>query len=140
MDTVTPEQRSENMRRIRSKDTRAEMLVRQLVHSLGYRYILHLPKLPGKPDLVFSKRKKVIFIHGCFWHQHKDPNCKITRIPKSNNDYWLPKLENNVYRDQINRESLKQLGWEVLVVWECTVTNKDALTAKIKNFLGPTKV
>lgn len=86
VDKLTSQERSENMRKIRSKDTKPEMIVRRLVHGLGYRYRLH-GKLPGKPDLVFSSRKKLIFVHGCFWHQHVDNNCQITRVPKSNLDF-----------------------------------------------------
>ena len=120
-DTVPPKRRSEIMSGIRSKGMKPEMTVRQLLHSMGYRYRLHRRDLPGKPDLVFPARRKVIFVHGCFWHQHADPRCRIVRRPKSNRDYWLPKLERNVARDAENRARLEELGWEVLVIWECEV-------------------
>ncbi len=106
---------------IRSKGMKPEMTVRRLLHSMGYRYRLHRRDLPGKPDLVFPGRRKVIFVHGCFWHQHADPSCKIVRRPKSNREYWLPKLEQNVIRDAENRARLEELGWQVLVIWECEV-------------------
>src|SRR5262245_61421886 len=99
MDKLTPKRRSENMRRIRSRDMEPELIVRRLVHGMGYRYRLHVKKFPGSPDIVFSRLRKVIFVHGCFWHQHEDPRCKISRMPKSNLDYWKPKLERNHARD-----------------------------------------
>jgi DNA mismatch endonuclease, patch repair protein len=120
MDRVTPQQRSENMRRIKSKGMEPELRVRRLVHGLGYRYRLHDKNLPGKPDLVFRSRRKVILVHGCFWHQHSDPACKITRKPKSNLSYWGAKLSRNVARDLANLKSLSQLGWKVLTVWEAS--------------------
>lgn len=106
--------RSENMRRIRSKDTRPEMAVRRIVHGLGYRYRLHRKDIPGKPDLVFPRHRKVIFVHGCFWHQH--PGCQDGRLPKSNTSYWGPKLKRNVERDKTALAELSSLGWEVLVI------------------------
>ena len=120
------------MRRIRSKDTAPEMLVRKLVHSLGYRYRLHQADLPGKPDLTFRSKQKVIFVHGCFWHQHR---C-ITRKPRSNKDYWLPKLARNRARDARNRHALRRLGWDYLILWECETTNAAALQQRIVKFLG----
>ena len=121
------------MGRVRSKDTRPEMAVRRLVHSLGYRYRLHDAKLPGKPDLVFAGRKKVIFVHGCFWHRH--PRCKNTRLPKSKLDFWKPKLEGNRKRDLANQRKLRRLGWRFLVVWECQIADTERLTDKIVDFL-----
>lgn len=118
MDTISVERRSENMRRIKSADTTPEMIVRRLAHRLGYRFRLHRRDLPGKPDMVFSGLRKVIFVHGCFWHQHSDSNCGA-RPPRSNNSYWEPKLARNVARDQRNVEELDALGWDVLTVWEC---------------------
>jgi DNA mismatch endonuclease (patch repair protein) len=135
MDKITPECRSRNMRAIRSKDMKPERLVRSLIHRMGYRYRLHSGKLPGKPDLVFQKRKKVIFVHGCFWHQHSDPDCEITRIPKSNINYWQPKLTRNKERDRIRMKQLEELGWDVLVLWECEVKNSDGLADRIRLFL-----
>ena len=99
MDTLSKAQRSERMSRVRGKDTKPELLVRRLVHGMGYRYRLHRRDLPGTPDLVFPGRRKVIFVHGCFWHRHPDPACKLARLPKSRTDFWLPKLEGNRARD-----------------------------------------
>lgn len=133
MDTLTPAQRSEQMSRVRSKDTKPELAVRRLVHSLGYRYRLHGKKLPGNPDLVFASRQKVIFVHGCFWHRH--PRCRNTRLPKSRLDFWKPKLEANRKRDLRNQRKLRQLGWRYLVVWECATSDVDRLSEKIVAFL-----
>lgn len=124
------------MAAIRSKDMKPEMIVRSLVHRMGYRYRLHRKGLAGKPDLVFGRRKKVIFVHGCYWHQHSDPDCKISRLPKSNLDYWLPKLQRNVERDKQNIASLAESGWDVLTVWECETKNASALQERIARFLG----
>lgn len=135
-DKITKERRSENMRRIRSKDMKPEMIVRKLVHGMGYRYRLHRKDLPGKPDLVFGPKKKVIFVHGCFWHQHDDPECKIARKPKSNNTYWDSKLQRNIERDAENQRKLKEMGWDVLTVWECEVREAGQLSQKISQFLG----
>jgi DNA mismatch endonuclease (patch repair protein) len=136
MDRLTPSRRSENMRRIRSKNMKPEMVVRSIVHGLGYRYRLHRSDLPGKPDLVFGPRRKVIFVHGCFWHGHDDPNCVDgRRKPKSNLDYWLPKLTRNRMRDEEHVENLITLGWSVFLVWECQIKYKDVLTDKIRGFL-----
>jgi len=125
------------MRRIRSKSTTIEMTVRRMVHSLGYRYRLHDPNLPGKPDLVFASRHKVIFVHGCFWHQHHDRSCKIVRKPKSKQGYGVPKLARNKARDSDHLEALNQAGWDVLAVWECGVQgNQELLRDQLKLFLG----
>lgn len=134
-DTLTPQERSERMGRVRGKDTKPEMLVRRLVHSLGYRYRLHSRKLPGRPDLVFAGRKKVIFVHGCFWHRH-DESCPLTRWPKSRLDFWKPKLEQNKLRDLSNQQKLREGGWKFLVVWECQLKDVDSLRALIGDFLG----
>lgn len=123
------------MARIRSKDMKPELLVRRLVHSLGYRYRLHRKDLPGKPDLVFGPRRKVIFVHGCFWHLHPDPHCIDARLPKSNTEYWKPKLERNVERDKQHTESLETDGWDVLIIWECETKDLDALKERIESFL-----
>lgn len=128
--------RSENMRAIQSKNTKPEMVVRRLVHAMGYRYRLHHKNLPGKPDLVFSSRRKVIFVHGCFWHQHPKAGCADARHPKSNLDYWQPKLARNKQRDRNARTSLKESGWAVCVIWECQTRNEGALQRRVKNFLG----
>ncbi|MER9309636.1 DNA mismatch endonuclease Vsr [Mesorhizobium australicum] len=107
------------MARIHGRDTKPEMVVRRLLHGMGYRYRLHRGDLPGKPDIVFGKRKKAIFIHGCFWHRHDDPACTLARLPKSRLDFWGPKLSANAKRDALKQDALKRLGWNVLVVWEC---------------------
>ena len=136
-DTVTSSRRSRNMAAIRSTGMKPEMLVRSLVHRMGYRFRLHATDLPGKPDLVFRSRKKVIFVHGCFWHQHAKKSCKDGRAPKSNLGYWAAKLARNVTRDQRNMEALKAMGWRVLVIWECdTVKGATALERRIGWFLG----
>lgn len=132
-DTLTQAERSERMGRIRNKDSKGEIAVRRLVHALGYRYRLHVSDLPGKPDLVFAKRKKIIFFHGCFWHRH---DCHLGRLPKSRLDFWLPKLEKNRQRDEFNRAALAALGWDQLVVWECQLEDMDALRERLIEFLG----
>lgn len=123
------------MSRVRSKDTKPELLVRRLVHSLGYRYRLHRKDLPGKPDLVFGPRRKAIFVHGCFWHRHDDPSCKLARAPKSRLEYWGPKLDRNRERDVENLKALQDLDWDVLVLWECELKDLAALTSRITDFL-----
>ncbi|MGH9437967.1 MAG: very short patch repair endonuclease [Terriglobia bacterium] len=122
------------MRRIRSKDTKPEMAVRRLVHRLGYRYRLHRCDLPGRPDMVFQSRRKAIFVHGCFWHQHG--RCIDSHIPVSRRSYWAPKLRRNKKRDEKNIALLKTLGWRCLVVWECQVATSARLARRIKQFLG----
>ena len=133
MDTISRRRRSANMRRIRSKDTEPEMLVRRLIHGLGYRYRLHRSNLPGKPDIVFSKLHRVIFVHGCFWHQHG--SCVDSHIPKSRRAYWVPKLQNNRKRDIENYRRLRELRWKYLVLWECEMGNPERLAKKIEKFL-----
>ena len=136
MDKLSPTRRSRNMSAIRSKGMKPELLVRRLVHRLGYRYRLHQGNLPGKPDLVFPARGKVIFVHGCFWHQHPSHSCKIVRVPKSNLTYWADKLRKNVLRDKKNTKKLKISGWQVLVLWECATRDENALKEEICSFLG----
>jgi len=137
-DTVTPKRRSEIMSNIRAKGMKPEMAVRRIAHAMGYRYRLHRKDLPGKPDLVFPGRRKVIFVHGCFWHQHSDAACRITRRPKSNRDYWLPKLESNVARDAKHQAELAELGWKVLVIWECDVVAENGIADRVRDFLERT--
>ena len=132
---MTPTRRSEIMSGIRSKGMKPEMTVRRQLHSVGYRYRLHRRDLPGKPDLVFSGRRKVIFVHGCFWHQHADPACRIARRPKSNREYWIPKLERNVARDSENRARLREMGWKVCVIWECEVRAGSRFLDKAREYL-----
>lgn len=137
-DRITPEARSANMRAIRSKNMKPEISVRRLVHSMGYRYRLHRRDLPGRPDLVFPSRKSVILVHGCFWHQHSEKDCKIVRRPKSNTEYWIPKLNRNVERDRVHNAALREMGWKVLVIWECEVSETSKIVARIRRFLdGP---
>jgi DNA mismatch endonuclease (patch repair protein) len=124
--------RSANMRAIRSKDMKPELAVRRLVHGMGYRYRLHRHDLPGRPDLVFPRLRKVIFVHGCFWHQHR--RCRLAHAPRSNLGYWQPKLARTQKRDKKNRAALKAVGWDVLVVWECEVADSD-LAARLHRFL-----
>ena len=124
--------RSANMRAIRSKDMLPELRIRSLVHNLGYRFRLHRKDLPGKPDLVFASRRKVIFVHGCFWHSH---DCKIAHVPKSNVDYWLPKLQRNRVRDQKNIKALTADGWQSLVIWECQSRNEAGLKKLLRTFI-----
>jgi len=135
MDTLSPVERSQRMSRVRSKNTKPEMVVRRLIHSLGYRYRLHRATLPGTPDLVFAGRKKLIFVHGCFWHRHE--GCPKTRMPKSRLDFWGPKLLRNRYRDIETRRKLNEEGWDCLVIWECqTERNLSQLAGKINGFLN----
>jgi len=133
VDNLSRAERSEIMARVRSTDTRPEMLVRKLVYALGYRYRLHARELPGRPDIVFRKRAKVIFIHGCFWHRHT--RCALARLPKSRLDFWLPKLEGNKRRDDRNRRELQRMGWKVLTVWECQLNRPARMADRIRRFL-----
>lgn len=132
-DIFTTEKRSKIMRNIKSKDTRPEMAVRRLIYSMGYRYRLYGKGLPGKPDLVFRKKQRVLFIHGCFWHQHE--GCKKSHIPRSNLDYWLPKLEKTKIRDKEHLQNLENDGWQVLVIWECQLKDIEGLEHRIRAFL-----
>jgi DNA mismatch endonuclease (patch repair protein) len=125
--------RSENMRAIHSKGMSPELAVRRLVHQSGYRYRLHRGDLPGRPDLVFGPRHKVIFVHGCFWHAH---GCNIAHIPKSNTNYWLPKLRRNRARDLKNLKNLTVKGWRTLVLWECETRDEVGLKGRLRKFLG----
>lgn len=126
--------RSENMRRIRSKDTSPERTVRSMVHRLGFRFRLHRKDLPGKPDLAFPSRKKVIFVNGCFWHGH---GCRsVARKPKTNTEYWVEKIRENKKRDARNRRKLRTMGWETLVIWECeTEKDPERLRDRLVSFL-----
>jgi len=135
MDVVGKDQRSRLMSRIRGKDTTPEMIVRRLVHSLGYRYRLHVRQLPGCPDLVFASRRKAILVHGCFWHRHK---CRKGRsMPGTRVRFWSEKLSRNQSRDRLVRSRLRRLGWRVLVVWECQLRPRKlpALAARLRRFL-----
>ena len=122
---------------IRSKGMKPELTVRRMLHAMGYRYRLHHRNLPGKPDLVFPARRKIIFVHGCFWHQHQrlDKACRIGRQPKSNREYWLPKLKRNIARDAEQQVALRKLGWDVLVIWECEIRAPYAFLEQVVAFL-----
>lgn len=135
MDKLSPAERSENMRRIRSRNMKPELIVRSLAHRLGYRFRLHRKDLPGKPDLVFGSRRKVIFVHGCFWHQHG--RCIDSKLPKSNTEYWHPKLMRNVERDAASIRALRAAKWQSLVIWECETKDESRLARKIGRFLDP---
>lgn len=134
MDNLSAEQRSKNMRRIRSEDTAPEIALRGLIHGLGYRFRLHRRDLPGRPDLVFPARKKIIFVHGCFWHQHS--SCREGRVPASRLEYWAPKLKRNQERDAENQSELREQGWTLLVIWECELRNQRTLSKRLRKFLG----
>ncbi|MCC9206272.1 very short patch repair endonuclease [Arthrobacter sp. zg-Y769] len=138
-DTVSPEQRSRNMARIRGKDTKPELLIRGILHAAGYRFRLHgsfgKVRLPGKPDLVFAGRRKVLFVNGCFWHFH---SCRAGQhAPKTNSEFWAAKRKRTVERDAAARERLAALGWDVLVVWECELRDRSILEEQLRVFLGP---
>jgi DNA mismatch endonuclease (patch repair protein) len=133
MDKFSPKKRSEIMAKIGPKDTKPEMIVRKLVHGMGYRYRLHNKTLPGTPDLTLRSRKKIIFVHGCFWHRHR---CKRGTIPATRKKFWTDKLEGNRQRDRQNIRKLRRDGWQVMVVWECWCKDPDSLTEKLRNFLS----
>lgn len=132
-DTMTRRQRSDRMALVRSKNTGPEKIVRHLVDRMKFKYYLHDPKLPGKPDFVFTRQHKAIFVHGCFWHRHK--GCKLARIPKSRVRFWTEKLEGNRKRDARNLAKIRRLGWVSMIIWECQLTKPELLSWKIKRFL-----
>ena len=134
-DKLTPTQRSENMRRIRSRDTSPEMIVRQMLHGMGYRYRLHVATLPGKPDIVLRRLGRIIEVRGCFWHQHS--GCIDSHIPKTRIEYWKPKLARNRRRDAENHKALKSLGWKVLIVWECETRDLRRLRRRLLVLMEP---
>ena len=117
------EQRSRNMSAIKSKNTKPEIAVRKLLHSMGYRFRLHRKDLPGSPDIVLPKYKTVIFVHGCFWHRHE--NCKYASTPKTRQEFWEAKFRENINRDKLNQENLSSKGWKIIIVWECEIKDKD---------------
>ena len=133
VDHLTPERRSWNMSRIRAKNTKPEKEVRSILHRMGYRFRIHVKDLPGTPDIVLKKYNTVIFCHGCFWHRHM--GCKRATTPKTNREYWENKFLRNVQRFKTVKKQLKDLGWNVLVVWECELTNRDSLTLRLKSEL-----
>lgn len=138
MDIVGKDKRREMMSRVRSHDTLPERIVRSLTWSMGFRYRLHVPSLPGKPDLVFRSLKKVIFVHGCFWHQH--PGCPSAKRPSTNVVFWDKKLESNIGRDSKNYRLLSEQGWSYLVIWECQTKNRLKLRGTIETFLKQKQV
>ena len=117
------EKRSKNMSAIKSKNTKPEIAVRKLLHSMGYRFRLHRKDLPGSPDIVLPKYKTVIFVHGCFWHRHE--NCKYASTPKTRQEFWEAKFRENINRDKLNQENLSSKGWKIIIVWECEIKDKD---------------
>jgi DNA mismatch endonuclease (patch repair protein) len=132
-DVYDQTQRSKVMRSVKSENTKPEVIVRQTLHALGYRFRLHRRDLPGKPDIVLPRYHKIIFVHGCFWHQH--PNCKDAERPQSNTDYWNRKLDRNVQRDQNNITVLRASSWSVLVIWTCETKNRDQLRQRLEAFM-----
>ena len=125
--------RSNIMARVRSTNTTCELTVRKILYSMGYRYRIYVTDLPGKPDIVFKSKRKVIFVNGCFWHQH--PNCRRSSIPKTNREYWSKKLTNNAIRDCENYKKLNSLGWEYFVVWECETKDLNQLSNRLLRYL-----
>lgn len=133
---MTSQQRSQTMRAIKDRDTKPELTVRRLLHRMGYRYRLHRKDLPGKPDIVFGSRRKVVFVHGCFWHGH---SCKRgSRLPKTNAQYWKGKIARNVTRHSAQIDGLTADGWSSLTLWECELAEEDALTRRLSAFLNGT--
>jgi DNA mismatch endonuclease (patch repair protein) len=124
------------MSRVRAKDTKPELAVRRLVHGMGYRYRLHDKRLPGRPDLVFTARRKAIQVHGCFWHRHPDPECHLARLPKSRQEFWIAKLDGNRARDERNAAAVRALGWEQLELWECQLRDRGEVERRVIGFLG----
>jgi DNA mismatch endonuclease (patch repair protein) len=135
VDSLSSTERSQRMSLVRHKDTKPEMHVRRMVHGMGFRYRLHDKRLPGSPDLVFASRRKAIFVHGCFWHRHPDPSCKLARMPKSKLDFWGPKLEGNRQRDLRHQSEMEAIGWKYLIVWECELGHREQLVNRLLAFL-----
>jgi DNA mismatch endonuclease (patch repair protein) len=133
-DRLTKEQRSWNMSRIRSTNTKPEIVVRRLLSGMGLRYRLHRAGLPGKPDIVLGPRRLVIFVHGCFWHRHS--GCKQATMPTANRSFWLAKLEGNAARDHRHRTALRKLGWRVVTVWECETRTPERLARRLAQAAG----
>jgi len=143
MDHLTEDKRSWNMSRIKGKNTKPELQIRSILHKLGYRFNINGKigkkyslngRLIGKPDIILPKYRSVIFVHGCFWHQHK--GCNRASIPKSNQEYWIEKLNRNVQRDLNNNIKLKKEGWRTLTIWECNLNDKNSIKKKILNFIN----
>ncbi|MCP4221020.1 MAG: DNA mismatch endonuclease Vsr [bacterium] len=132
MDVFDKEKRSNIMSRVKGKNTKPEMRVRSLVHQMGYRFRLHRKNLPGKPDLVFPRHKKIILVHGCFWHGHD--GCPKSSRPSTNIEFWQKKLDGNISRDRLNLQKMREAGWQVLVIWECQTKKPEALEQLLKEF------
>ena len=133
MNGEVPALRSRIMKSVKNADTKPEMVVRRLCHSMGYRFRLHRKDLPGTPDLVFPRLLKVVFVHGCFWHRH--PNCRRATNPKTRENFWRDKFEANVLRDARSEEALREMGWAVLVIWECETRDKNDLELRLRRYL-----
>jgi DNA mismatch endonuclease vsr len=134
MDRISPEQRSQNMAQVKSKNTKPEMLVRSLLHRMGYRFRLHIKTLPGHPDVVLPRYKAVIFVHGCFWHRHE--GCKRATMPATRTEFWRKKIDGNQSRDRRNLTALEELGYRCLVIWQCEMKDIEALKMRLSEFLG----
>ena len=134
MDTISSEHRSWNMSRIKNRDTKPELIVRSLLHHKGYRFRLHRKDLPGKPDIVLPRFKKIILVHGCYWHRHE--GCKLAYNPKSRVSFWQNKFNQNIKRDKIVRKELSQMGWQVYVIWECETKEVDLLEERINQIFS----
>lgn len=126
------------MARVRKTGSKPEVAVRKFAHRMGYRYRKNRRDLPGTPDIVFPSRRKIVFVHGCFWHQHV--GCKLAKQPKTRTEYWTPKLKRNVQRDGVIVRALEDADWQVLVIWECETASEEAVRAKLRRFLGPVRL
>jgi DNA mismatch endonuclease (patch repair protein) len=135
-DRITKAQRSHNMARVKNKNTAPELMVRKMLHRLGFRFRLHRSNLPGNPDIVLPRHHKVVFVHGCFWHGH---DCPRGKRPSTRQDFWNHKLEGNQRRDKANQDKLKELGWKILVVWECQIRHMDELEEYLLSFMKDTQ-
>lgn len=135
MDRISRQHRSWNMSRIRGRDTKPEIVVRSLLHGLGYRFRLHIRTLPGTPDIVLPRHRKIVLVHGCFWHMHR---CRYGRVvPKTNATFWQQKRDGNRQRDRRSVAAMRRMGWEVLVVWECWLRDLDLVRQRLLSFIGP---
>jgi len=135
VDSLTPEARSRHMARIKTRNTKPEMVVRSALHRLGYRFRLHRKDLPGTPDIVLPSRRLALFVHGCFWHGHKSPSCKLGRIPKSRAEFWVPKIEGNRERDRRKASALEDAGWRVATIWECQLADREGLPDRLRRLV-----
>lgn len=133
-DHLTPQERSRNMSRVKGRDTKPELFVRSIVHRLGYRFRLHGKSLPGRPDIVLPRYRKVIFVHGCFWHGHA--GCRRAARPSTNREFWDKKIDGNITRDKANIRALRRAGWKVLVIWQCAMKDRGRLEKTLDKFLS----